>query len=131
MAAPVEGAVTTFGHTLGLGLKAAATAQQFASVQAGGGAVARSPRRSRSAGFSVVGTEVWRFLKIHQVHGRGGFVSWVLRLQVLRIGSVRGTVASLVGVNNPGCAVKPVLQEVSHRAKAGQAHPTRAHGARA
>ncbi len=129
MAAPVEGAVATFGHALGPGLKPTSTAEQLTSVQAWGGAVACSPRSSQSARFAIVWAEVRRFLKIDQVHGRGGFVSRVFRLQVSGVGSVRGTVASLVGIDNSGCTVKPVLKEVSHCAEAGQAHPTGTHGA--
>lgn len=129
MTAPVEGAVATFSHTLSPGLKPTSTAQQFTSVQTWRRAVACSPRSSQSASFTIVWTEVWWFLKIDQVHGRGGFVSWILRLQMPRISSMRGTVASLVGIYNSGCAIKPVLKEVSHSAEAGQAHPTGAHGA--
>jgi len=129
MTAPVEGAVATFSHTLSPGLKPTSTAKQLTSVQAWRRAVACSPRSSQSASFAIVGAEVWWFLKIDQVHGRGGFVGRVFRLQVSGIGSVRSTVASFVGINNSGCTIKPVLEEVSHRAEAGQAHPTGAHGA--
>lgn len=52
----------------------------------------------------------------------------IFGLQVSRVGFVRGAVASLVGVNDSGSAIEAVLEEVSHRAEAGQAHPTGAHG---
>lgn len=129
--APVEGAVATFGHGLCPRLKPAAAAEQLASVQARRGAVARPSGCSQSSGFSAVGAEVWRFLEIDQVHGGGGLVSRVLGLQVPRVGPVGGAVAPLVGVNDPGGAVEAVLEEVPHRAEAGQAHPAGTHGARA
>lgn len=56
-------------------------------------------------------------------------MSRVFRLQVPGVGSVRGAVASLVGIDYSGCTIKPVLQEVSHCAEAGKAHPTGTHGA--
>lgn len=58
-------------------------------------------------------------------------MSRVFGLQVARVGFVRGAVAPLVGVNNSGGAVEAVLEEVSHRAEAGQAHPTGTDGTRA
>lgn len=131
VAAPVEGAVATFSHRLCPGLKPASAAEQLASVQARRGAVAHPSRRSQSSSFSAVGAEIWRFLKIDQIHGRGRLVSRVFGLQVARVGFVRGAVAPLVGVNHSGGAVEAVLEEVSHRAEAGQAHPTGPDRARA
>ena len=129
MTAPVEGAVATLSHTLGPGLKPTSTAQQLTSVQAWRRAVACSPRSSQSARFAIVWAEVWRFLKVDQVHGGWGFVSRVFRLQVSGISPVRGTIAPLVGINDSGCTIKAVFQEVSNCAEAGQTHPTGAHGA--
>lgn len=129
VAAPVEGAVAAFGHRLCPRLKAASAAQQLATIQAWRGAVAHPFRCSQSPSFSTVGAEIGRFLKIDQIHGRGRLVRRVFGLQVSRVGFVRGAVAPLVGVNDSGSAVKAVLEEVPHRAEAGQAHPTGAHGA--
>lgn len=56
-------------------------------------------------------------------------MSRVLGLQVPGVGAVRGAVAALVGVDHSGGPVEAVLQEVAHRAEAGQPHPTGAHGA--
>lgn len=131
VAAPVEGAVATLGHALCPGLEPTTAAQQLASIQARGGAVARPCGRPHGAGLAIVRAEVWRLLKIDQVHGRRRLVSWVLGLQVPGVGAVGGAVAPLVGVNHPGGSIKAVLEEVAHCAEAGQPHPTGAHGARA
>lgn len=58
-------------------------------------------------------------------------MSRVFGLQVSRVGFVRGAVAALVGINNSGSTIEAVLEEVSHRAEAGQAHPTGTHSTRA
>lgn len=127
MAAPVEGAVATLSHALCPGLIPTTAAQQLTSIQARGGAVARPCRRPHGAGLAIVRAEVWRLLKINQVHGGRWLVSRVLGLQVPRVGTVGGAVAPLVGVNHSGGPVEAVLQEVSYCAEAGQAHPTGAH----
>lgn len=129
MAAPVEGAVATLGHALCPGLIPTTAAQQLTPIQARGCAVARPCRRAHGAGLAVVRAEVWGFLKINQVHGGGWLVGRVLGLQVPGVGTVGGAVAPLVCVNHPGGPVEAVLQEVAHRAEAGQAHPTGANGA--
>lgn len=54
-------------------------------------------------------------------------MSGIFGLQMSGVSSVRGAVAALVRINNSRCAVEALLEEVSHRAKAGQAHPTGPH----
>lgn len=129
MTAPVKCAVAPLSHHLSPGLVPTSAAQQLASVQGWRRAVAGSSRCSQSASFAIVGAEVWRFLKVDQVPARGGFVSRVFRFQMAGVGSVRGAVAALVRINDPGCTVEAVLQEVTHCTEAGQAHPTGTHGA--
>lgn len=73
--------------------------------------------------------KVGRLLEVDQVTGRGRLVRRVLRLQVPRLGPVRGPIAALVGVNHAGGAVEPVLEEIADRAEAGQPHPAGADGA--
>lgn len=53
----------------------------------------------------------------------------VFGLQMSGVSPVRGAVAALVRVNNSRCAIEAFLEEVSHCAKAGQAHPTGPHHA--
>lgn len=129
MAAPVEGAVAALSHALCPGLIPTTAAQQLTSIQARGGAVARPCGRPHGAGLAIVRAEVWRLLKINQVHGGRRLVSRVLGLQVPGVGTVGGAVAPFVGVNHSGGPVEAVLQEVAHCAEAGQAHPAGAHGA--
>lgn len=54
VAAPVEGAVATLGHALCPGLEPTTAAQQLASIQARGGAVARPCGRPHGAGLAIV-----------------------------------------------------------------------------
>lgn len=80
MTAPVERAVAALSDALRPGLEPTSTAEQLTSIQAWRRAVARSPRCPQSAGFAIVGAEVWGFLKIDQVHSRGRFVRWIFGL---------------------------------------------------
>lgn len=129
VAAPVEGAVAPLRHLLCPGLVTSTTAKEFAPVQPRRRAIAGPARRDVRGRLASVRAEVGRLLKVDQVAGRGWLVRRVLRLQVARFSTVRGTVAALVGIDHAGGAVEAVLEEVADRAETGQPHPAGADGA--
>lgn len=130
VAAPVEGAVAALRDALRACAVAAAAAEQLTAVQRGRRAIAGAPRRARGAQASAVRAEVGRFLEIDEVLGGRRLVRGVFRLEAEQF-RPRGAVAASVAVEDARGAVEAVAQHVAHGAQRGQAHPARAHRARA